>query len=632
MLSPASTRNYGCSMTMLTCKGELTCSKQIRFSMMAPMEIVNTSELHVYERALYKMPERRPQPSGVLDPRLGVSNKRATCETCGQMLAECTGHFGYVALELPVFHIGYFRSTLQILQCICKACARVLLNDDERRVHVRRFRSQRTERVGREAAFRRVLDRCKRVKTCPHCGEANGAVKKTTQNLKIVHDPFGKSPPGLAAAARYHAEFDKASADNDQIRQHVKNVGDDLNPLRVLGLFSAIPDEDWELLDLAGRPEHLLMTHVPVPPVCIRPSVEMDAGAGSNEDDLTMKLMQIVEVNNILRQGLGKGLPIQNLAENWDFLQVGAGGGRACLLSLAGWPCAAACDAMRAMRCDAIRCRACGAPGPAALTPRRGALRPPSPFPAGAVRDVYQLGPARGDLDVPGAGQAHARLRAAAQGQAGPLPRQPVGQARRLLGAHGHHAGPKPGRGRGGWGPSAKVPSQTGPFSVAPSPLGPSLRRSRPSLLPWPPARLPCRFPTFFRSRAGGARVLQYCIMHCITLEPDPAQVGVPQLMATTLTYPERVTEASIEKLRQRVLAGSSAWPGANFVVFPSGDKVFLKFGDRRRIAAELRVGDVVERHLEGEPPPAASRAPALSLLRKPDVPRGFGVQGIPKP
>jgi hypothetical protein len=46
------------------------------------------------------------------------------------------------------------------------------------------------------------------------------------------------------------------------------------------------------------------------------------AGAGSNEDDISMKLMQIIEVNNILRQGIEKGLPIVNLMENWDFLQV----------------------------------------------------------------------------------------------------------------------------------------------------------------------------------------------------------------------------------------------------------------------------------------------------------------------
>ena len=42
---------------------------------------------------------------------------------------------------------------------------------------------------------------------------------------------------------------------------------------------------------------------------------------GSNEDDITMKLMQIIEVNNVLRQGLEKGLAIMNFMEQWDFLQ-----------------------------------------------------------------------------------------------------------------------------------------------------------------------------------------------------------------------------------------------------------------------------------------------------------------------
>ena len=39
---------------------------------------------------------------------------------------------------------------------------------------------------------------------------------------------------------------------------------------------------------------------------------------------------QIIEVNNVLRQGLEKGLPISNLMENWDFLQVRSSGGRVC--------------------------------------------------------------------------------------------------------------------------------------------------------------------------------------------------------------------------------------------------------------------------------------------------------------
>jgi DNA-directed RNA polymerase III subunit RPC1 len=71
--------------------------------------------------------------------------------------------------------------------------------------------------------------------------------------------------------------------------------------------------------------------------------------------------------------------------------------------------------------------------------------------------------------------------------------------------------------------------------------------------------------------------------------------------MAMTLTYPERVTDHNLSRLRQLVVRGAGEWPGANFIVFPSGDKVFLKFGDRRRMAAELRAGDIVERHLQGE-------------------------------
>lgn len=50
----------------------------------------------------------------------GTSEKDNGCETCGKNLADCTGHYGYIDLELPVFHVGYFRTTINILQCICK--------------------------------------------------------------------------------------------------------------------------------------------------------------------------------------------------------------------------------------------------------------------------------------------------------------------------------------------------------------------------------------------------------------------------------------------------------------------------------------------------------------------------------
>lgn len=50
----------------------------------------------------------------------GTSVKKDTCDTCGLSQIDCVGHFGYVKLVLPVFHAGYFRHIINILQDICK--------------------------------------------------------------------------------------------------------------------------------------------------------------------------------------------------------------------------------------------------------------------------------------------------------------------------------------------------------------------------------------------------------------------------------------------------------------------------------------------------------------------------------
>lgn len=47
-----------------------SCSQQIQFGLQNPQEIINCGVFHVYERSLYKMPERIPHPNGVLDQRL----------------------------------------------------------------------------------------------------------------------------------------------------------------------------------------------------------------------------------------------------------------------------------------------------------------------------------------------------------------------------------------------------------------------------------------------------------------------------------------------------------------------------------------------------------------------------------
>lgn len=46
----------------------------------------------------------------------GTSEKDRPCLTCGKNLADCLGHYGYLDLELPCFHVGYFKAIIGILQ------------------------------------------------------------------------------------------------------------------------------------------------------------------------------------------------------------------------------------------------------------------------------------------------------------------------------------------------------------------------------------------------------------------------------------------------------------------------------------------------------------------------------------
>lgn len=69
--------------------------------------------------------------------------------------------------------------------------------------------------------------------------------------------------------------------------------------------------------------------------------------------------------------------------------------------------------------------------------------------------------------------------------------------------------------------------------------------------------------------------------------------------MAKVLTYPDRVTRYNIEVLRKLVRNGPDIHPGANFVELKKGSiKISLQYANKRKVADELAIGDLVERHI----------------------------------
>lgn len=76
-----------------------------------------------------------------------------------------------------------------------------------------------------------------------------------------------------------------------------------MNPQRAYDLLCRITDEDMSLLYMDphySRIHTLILWCIPVPPVPIRPSVPQVLSGGTTEDDITIKLREIVEINNEL--------------------------------------------------------------------------------------------------------------------------------------------------------------------------------------------------------------------------------------------------------------------------------------------------------------------------------------------
>ena len=84
----------------------------------------------------------KPKMGGLMDPRMGTIDRNFKCQTCGEGMSECPGHFGHIELARPVFHPGEYNSALvartwltasagfivkvkKILESICVNCGKL---------------------------------------------------------------------------------------------------------------------------------------------------------------------------------------------------------------------------------------------------------------------------------------------------------------------------------------------------------------------------------------------------------------------------------------------------------------------------------------------------------------------------
>ena len=257
----------------------------IEFGILSPQLIKKMATAKVVTPELYDK-EGYPVDGSVMDLRLGVIDPGLRCKTCGSRLKECVGHHGYIALARPVIHINFVSVILNILRAVCGECGHLALPEEKLKIA-----REKIPKIGKEhskeAQRKKLLAMITAAKQtkCPHCEKKRGKItlEKPTTFL----------------------ESEKR-----------------ITPIEIRARLEKVAEKDVEILGLykGFRPEWLVITILPIPPVTMRPSITLESGERS-EDDLTHKLADVVRINQRLFENINAGAPEIIVEDLWDLLQ-----------------------------------------------------------------------------------------------------------------------------------------------------------------------------------------------------------------------------------------------------------------------------------------------------------------------
>jgi len=234
-----------------------------------------------------------PKKGGLVDLRLGTCDIYLNCTTCGANSLDCFGHFGHTELAEPVFHCGFLTHLTSLLKCICHKCSNILIErtDDI----VKSFNNKNGKN-----RFKELKELTKNINFCIHCGtpvpKIKKEIKETSTSIRIILEK----------------EVGNVMVDEKTgiSTETTKIIKESLSPRQCYYLLRNISDADAFMMGfniINSRPEDLIITRFPIPPVIIRPTAKIDfLAAASMEDSLTLKIADIITWNIRVRNDMNK--------------------------------------------------------------------------------------------------------------------------------------------------------------------------------------------------------------------------------------------------------------------------------------------------------------------------------------
>ncbi|MDI6885847.1 MAG: DNA-directed RNA polymerase subunit A' [archaeon] len=264
--------------------------KGIKFGLLSSKEIRKMSASRIITPDTYGE-DGFPIERGLVNQHIGVIDPGLRCKTCGGRMGECPGHFGHIDLEAPVIHIGYAKLIYRILAATCRKCSRVVLGEEDRKRFLEEIKRQKERQADVGEVVKQVFREAAKSSVCMYCSEPQNPIKYDKPTTYIEIDEDGKERR--------------------------------LMPTDVRERLERIPDEDVLLFGMDpgnARPEWMVLTVLPVPPVTARPSITLESGQRS-EDDLTHKLVDIIRINQRFMENRDAGAPQLIIEDLWELLQ-----------------------------------------------------------------------------------------------------------------------------------------------------------------------------------------------------------------------------------------------------------------------------------------------------------------------
>ncbi|MGC9444103.1 MAG: DNA-directed RNA polymerase subunit A' [Candidatus Methanospirareceae archaeon] len=264
--------------------------KGIKFGLLSAKEIRKMSASRIITPDTYGE-DGFPIERGLVNQHIGVIDPGLRCKTCGGRMGECPGHFGHIDLEAPVIHIGYAKLIYKILTATCRSCGHVILGEEDRERFLDAIEQQRAKHADVGDVVKQVFKEAAKNSVCRYCDEPQQRIKYEKPTTYIEID-----------------------AEEKERR---------LMPTDVRERLERIPDEDVPLFGMDAknaRPEWMVLTVLPVPPVTARPSITLESGQRS-EDDLTHKLVDILRINQRFMENRDAGAPQLIIEDLWELLQ-----------------------------------------------------------------------------------------------------------------------------------------------------------------------------------------------------------------------------------------------------------------------------------------------------------------------